>query len=364
MVRPGGDRGFFSFGKCRGKYRREEASPRGAFVRGGFPIDRHIGRDEVASSGGRRSSRLAIEGRAFRRWGVARAGRGDGSTGHCGRHRFARMFGAYMEVRSAASPDFHIRFDVPAAIGRFRSFQHRHLRNCLVVGGGISGSTLAHNLRRNHGLDVLLCESQDYLGGNVASAIITDDGGTFVYERGPNSFATTASIVRISHELGIQDDLVFADESLPPWVNHGGKIHPLPKGNGGKGPRGQLELLLGPNGIAKFAIAGDLLSWPGKVRAGVGAFLGHIPPPPDSREETIKEWVIRILGDEVFYRIIDPFVSGVYAGDPETLRSSLGRGGRTPPIRDGSISSTATRGATGGDCRRSRTRSRTSSVAA
>ena len=224
-----------------------------------------------------------------------------------------------MEVRSAASPDFHIRFDVPAAIGRFRSFQHRHLRNCLVVGGGISGSTLAHNLRRNHGLDVLLCESQDYLGGNVASAIITDDGGTFVYERGPNSFATTASIVRISHELGIQDDLVFADESLPPWVNHGGKIHPLPKGNGGKGPRGQLELLLGPNGIAKFAIAGDLLSWPGKVRAGVGAFLGHPPPPPDGREETIKEWVIRILGDKVFYCIIDPFVSGVYAVDPETL---------------------------------------------
>ncbi len=194
------------------------------------------------------------------------------------------------------------------------------------MGGGISGSTLAHNLYKAHGLDVILCESRDYLGGNVISAKLVDDDGTFIYEKGPNSFATSASIVRISHELGIQDELVFANESLPPWVNHGGRLHPLPKGNGGKGPKGQLELLFGPNGIAKFALAGDLLTWPGKIRAGMGAFLGHLPPPSsnggddvNAKEETIKEWVIRILGDEVFYRIIDPFVSGVYAGDPETL---------------------------------------------
>ena len=184
----------------------------------------------------------------------------------------------------------------------------------LVVGAGISGATLAHNLNRA-GVNTLLAEARDYVGGNVKSHV-TDDG--FVWEEGPNSFATQPSIVRIATELGIGDQLVFADESLPPWVNHNGKLHPLPKGKGGKGPKGQLELVFGSNGVLKFGLVGDLLSWPGKIRAAIGAFVGHAPA-PEGKEETIREWVTRILGEEVFLRCIDPFVSGVYAGDPETL---------------------------------------------
>lgn len=185
--------------------------------------------------------------------------------------------------------------------------------DCLVVGGGISGSTLAYNLKQN-GVDCLLAEARDYLGGNVKSH--TKDG--FTWEEGPNSAAMQPSIIRIAYELGIADQLVMADESLPPWVFHSGTLHPLPKGQGGKGPKGQLELIFGPNGVLKFGLAGDLLTWPGKIRAGIGAFLGH-PSPPEGKEETIREWVTRTLGEEVFLRCIDPFVSGVYAGDPETL---------------------------------------------
>jgi len=197
-----------------------------------------------------------------------------------------------------------------------------HEVEALVVGAGISGSTLAHNLHIA-GVDLLLTEARDYVGGNVISHI-TDDG--FIWEEGPNSFATQPSIVRIACELGIQDDLVFADESLPPWVNHNGKLHPLPKGKGGKGPKGQLELVFGSNGVLKFGVVGGLLSWPGKVRAAIGAFVGHAPA-PEGKDETIREWVTRILGEEVFLRCIDPFVSGVYAGDPETLsmKAALGK---------------------------------------
>jgi len=201
--------------------------------------------------------------------------------------------------------------------------------DCLVIGGGISGSTLAHNLNR-YGSDVVLAEARDYLGGNVKSHK-TEDG--FIWEEGPNSYATQPSIVRIAYELGIADQLVFADESLPPWVNHNGKLHPLPKGRGGKGAQGQLELVFGPNGVLKFALAGELLSWPGKIRAGIGAFLGHAPA-PEGKDETIREWVERILGEEVFLRCIDPFVSGVYAGNPETLsmRAALSKIARIEDI--------------------------------
>jgi len=194
--------------------------------------------------------------------------------------------------------------------------------DCVVVGGGISGSTLAHNLNRG-GVDVLLTEARDYLGGNVKSHK-TEDG--FIWEEGPNSFAAQPSIIRIAYELGIDDQFVFGDESLPPWVFHNGKLHPLPKGRGSPGGKGQLELLFGPNGVVKFGLAGQLLSWPGKIRAGIGAFVGHAAA-PEGKDETIREWVTRILGEEVFLRCIDPFVSGVYAGNPETLsmKSALGK---------------------------------------
>ncbi|GAU40565.1 hypothetical protein TSUD_35820 [Trifolium subterraneum] len=99
-------------------------------------------------------------------------------------------------------------------------------------------------------------------------------------------------------DSGLKDDLVLGDPDAPRFVLWNGKLRPVP----GK-----------PTDLPFF----DLMSIGGKLRAGFGA-LGIRPPPP-GREESVEEFVRRNLGAEVFERLIEPFCSGVYAGDPSKL---------------------------------------------
>jgi len=179
--------------------------------------------------------------------------------------------------------------------------------DCLVIGSGVSGSSLAFNLVKNQGIDnVLMVERNPTVGGNLISK--EEDG--FVWEEGPNSFQPTPYICRIVHELGLDEDLVLADGSLPRFVYW--------KGGGAGDKLANLHAL--PTNLPGDLLDFNLLTWPGKIRAGLGA-IGIIAPPnpADGKEESIREFVTRHLGEETFERVIDPFVSGVYAGDPDEL---------------------------------------------
>jgi protoporphyrinogen/coproporphyrinogen III oxidase len=110
-------------------------------------------------------------------------------------------------------------------------------------------------------------------------------------------------------DAGVADQLVMGDPTAPRFVFWKNKLRATPSS-------------------PISAVFGDFLSFLGKIRAGLGAvglFKGG--PMPQGKEESVKEFISRNLGPEVFFRLIEPFCSGVYAGNPEKLsmKAAFGR---------------------------------------
>lgn len=165
----------------------------------------------------------------------------------------------------------------------------------LVIGAGISGTSLAFNIHKHYpDVNLLLTESRGVVGGNVISQ--QKDG--YTWEEGPNTFQPAAHIMRLAVDVGLKDDLVLADHTLPRLVFWDDQLFALP---------------MSPKDLPKFR----LLSLWGSIRAGLGA-IGLVRP-HFGKNESVKEFITRHLGAEVFAKMIDPFVSGVYAGDPSKL---------------------------------------------
>ncbi|XP_077240531.1 protoporphyrinogen oxidase, chloroplastic-like [Tasmannia lanceolata] len=188
---------------------------------------------------------------------------------------------------STVSPSQPLSGEIPASFSV----------NCVIVGAGISGLSIAQALATKHrdlAGDVIVTEARDRVGGNITT--VERDG--YLWEEGPNSFQPSDPMLTLAVDSGLKDDLVLGDPNAPRFVLWGGKLRPVPSK---------------PTDLPFF----DLMSFPGKLRAGFGA-IGIRPPPP-AHEESVEDFVRRNLGDEVFERLIEPFCSGVYAGDPAKL---------------------------------------------
>lgn len=165
--------------------------------------------------------------------------------------------------------------------------------DCVVVGGGISGLCIAKVISADYP-NLMVTEARDRAGGNITT--VERDG--YLWEEGPNSFQPSDPMLTMAVDCGLKDDLVLGDPDAPRFVLWKGKLRPVPAK---------------PTDLPFF----DLMSIPGKLRAGFGA-IGLRPSPP-GYEESVEQFVRRNLGDEVFERLIEPFCSGVYAGDPSKL---------------------------------------------
>ena len=182
----------------------------------------------------------------------------------------------------------------------------------LIVGAGISGLSLAHALQKQcktaPPLKILVAESRGRVGGNIT----TQTDGGFLWEEGPNSFAPTPELMKLAVDVGLKQELIFADRKLPRYVYWEGKLQPVPM-------------------TPPAMIQSQLLSFPGKLRALFGA-LGFVGPAMGSQlsqqggEETVSQFFRRHLGTEVMQRLVEPFVSGVYAGDPQQLSAAAAFG--------------------------------------
>jgi protoporphyrinogen/coproporphyrinogen III oxidase len=176
----------------------------------------------------------------------------------------------------------------------------------IVIGGGITGLAATYYLQkeaREKGstLEVKLIEASHRLGGKIQTA--TNDG--FVIEKGPDSFlARKQSASRLIKEVGLEDKLIF-NSSGKSYVLVKGKLHPMPGGS-----------IMGiPTQIAPFITTG-LFSPMGKVRAAADFIL---PATQTEGDLSLGQFFRRRLGDEVVENLIEPLLSGIYAGDIDNL---------------------------------------------
>ncbi len=165
----------------------------------------------------------------------------------------------------------------------------------LVVGGGISGLTTAFTVAGASPLRLAITEAGEQWGGSIVSQANT---AGFLWELGPNSFSPNPALLELVERLGLTEQLLWADAKLPRFIFWGDRLHPV------------------PSSPASFWQT-KLLSWGGKLRAVVGA-LGFVPPPMQP-QESVASFFRRHVGQEVLDRLVAPFVSGVYAGDPNQL---------------------------------------------
>ena len=172
--------------------------------------------------------------------------------------------------------------------------------NVTIVGGGLTGLTAAYYLgHAKPEWNITLYEQAPRFGGKIQTQRVDE----FVVELGPDSYlGRKTEMTDLIYDLGLGDTLV-SNETGQAFVYDKGSIHPIPGGS-----------IMGiPTEMMPFVKA-TLISWPGKLRAGLDYFKK--PYQLDKNGDvSIGHFFKYHLGQEMMDKLIEPLLAGIYGGD-------------------------------------------------
>lgn len=178
----------------------------------------------------------------------------------------------------------------------------------VIVGGGIAGLSAAYYARRNSPeAEITLLEASDRWGGKIRTDRVEFDDGQFIIEGGPDTFlATKPWGVALCKELGLGERLHGTNpHKKNTYVLNRNRLLPLPDG---------LAMMIPTN--IEAILKSRLVSWFSKARMGLDFFL---PAKAVNGDESLGTFVSRRLGREAYENLIEPLMSGIYAGDGDQL---------------------------------------------
>lgn len=166
----------------------------------------------------------------------------------------------------------------------------------VIVGGGIAGLTLGFRIKTSAraNFDVLVLERASRAGGNIRSE--SYDG--FLLEWGPNGFLDNVpETFKLVEDLGLTDRIVRSlDTSRRRFIYRHARLHEV------------------PTGPWSFLVS-RLLSTAGKLRIAREPWAQPAP----ALDETIHAFAKRRIGAEAADALVDPMVSGIFAGNAREL---------------------------------------------
>src|SRR5690606_1579590 len=164
-----------------------------------------------------------------------------------------------------------------------------------ILGGGISGLAAAYELQKA-GKDFILLEAENHLGGKIKSTSIEG----FQLEMGPNTvLINNVELMSLLDELNLNEHIIKPDSEAVKnrFVIKKGKIEAI------------------PNSLSS-AFKSNLF--------GISTLYRIFSEPfrkanKSEKEESLADFSRRRFGKQIYRDFITPFVSGIYAGDPEKM---------------------------------------------